>query len=449
MTTTESASELSTLLLHSDDETLREYCTALPEASLAEQLKELDTEAIWRVLALLEPRRRAQVFGYLDLDLQVELSKSISGGRLADLLTQMSADERVDLFKKLPEEAQDAVFPLLAKAEREDIRKLSSYPEGTAGAIMTSDYVTLTPDLTVSQALEKLRREWPGKETIYYAYVVDASRRLMGFVSLRKLILSKPQALIGNIMQPDVIFVRAMESQEKTAKLVAKHDLIALPVINGGDALVGIVTHDDALDVVTEEATEDILRMASTDVEEYENPSFLQSIRRRCPWLTVNLGTAMISSFTVSLFQETISHYVVLAALMPIIAGLGGNAGTQTLAVTVRGLALGTVNPKDGLRVIAKEVGVGLLNGMLIGMLMGGISYFWFHNPWLGLIMFMALTANIIIAGFFGSAIPLTLKALKLDPALGSSVFITAATDVSGFLTFLSLSTLLLAHLGH
>ena len=444
---TENLDSFHSLLLSGDDHTRREYCAAIPDASLAEQIKDFAVGSIWEILNLVEPRRRASVFGHLDLKLQVELTKSISGDQLADLLTMMSADERVDLYKKLPEDLQDLVLPLLAKAEREDIRKLSSYAEGTAGAIMTSDYVTLPPEINAAQALEKLRRQWPGKETIYYAYVTDKNRRLMGFVSLRKLIVSKPQALVGDIMKPDVIFVRAQEAQEKTAEIIAKHDLIALPVVNGGDALVGIVTHDDALDIVTEEATEDILRMASTDAEEYENPSYFQSIRRRSPWLTLNLGTALLSSYVVSKFTSTITDYVILAALMPVIAGLGGNAGTQTLAVTVRSIALGKLPIAKCGRVILKELGVGLSNGLLIGTFMGIIAYFWFNNPWLGLIMFLAMTTNLLIAGLLGSAIPITLKALKLDPALGSSVFITTATDISGFLIFLSLATLLLSHL--
>jgi len=435
------------LLLTGDDETRREYCAALPDATLADQLKGLEAGIIWQILSLVEPRRRAMVLGYFDLSLQVEITESLSRDQLADLLTDMSADERVDLFKKLPEDLQESVFPLLAKAEREDIRKLSSYPEGTAGAIMTSDYVTLTPDLTVSQALEKLRRQWPGKETIYYAYVVDEKRHLLGFVSLRRLILSKPEAYVANIMKPEVIFVRAGESRENTAKIIAKHDLIALPVINGGDTLVGIVTHDDAMDALTEEATEDILRMASTDAEEYENPSFLQSVRWRSPWLTLNLGTASVSAFMISRFQDTLSHYVILAALMGMVAGLGGNAGTQTLAVTVRGIALGKIPRAQGWRVIAREASVGFLNGIIIGSVLAIVAYLLFGKPWIGLIMFLAMTANLIVAGLFGSAIPLTLKALKLDPALGSSIFVTCATDVSGFTIFLTLATLLLPHL--
>ncbi len=438
---------LQSLLLKGDNQTRREYCAAIPDASLADQIKDFKVDAIWEILDLVEPRRRAIIFGHLDLNLQVELTESISDDRLADLLTLMSADERVDLFKKLPADLQDSVIPLLAKAEREDIRKLSSYAERTAGAIMTSDYVTLTPGITVTQALEKLRREWPGKETIYYAYVTDENRRLMGFVSLRKLIIAKPYALIGNIMKPDVIFVRAQESQENTAKIIAKHDLIALPVVNGGDALVGIVTHDNALDVVRDEATEDILRMASTDAEEYENPSYFQSIRQRSPWLTLNLGTALLSSLVVSHFTNTISQFAILAALMPIVAGLGGNAGSQTVAVTVRGIALGKVPGANAWRVILKELSVGISNGLIIGFFMGVIAYFWLDNPWLGLILFMAMTANLFIAGLLGSAIPITLRALHLDPALGSSVFITASTDITGFLVFLSLATKLLAHL--
>ncbi|MEW6289269.1 MAG: magnesium transporter [Thermodesulfobacteriota bacterium] len=444
MTTPEYAQELRTLLLSGEGEIRRDLCAELPEATLAEVLTGQSPQTVWELLSLMRPWKRAAVFGYFNLDFQVYLTENINKDELADLLTEMSADERVDLFKRLPEDAQESVFPLLAKAEREDIRKLSSYEESMAGSVMTSEYVTLTPDLTVTQALEKLRRQWPGKETIYYAYVIGEGRRFLGFVSLRKLILAKPSAYVGDIMKAEAIYILATDPREKAAELIAKYDLIALPVVNGGGALVGIITHDDALDVVTEEATEDMLRMASTDSEEYENSSILQSIRLRSPWLTLNLGTAMLSSFTVSLFQDTISQYVILAALMPIIAGLGGNAGTQTLAVTVRGIALGKVPLGRGRKLILKEAGVGLLNGAIIGLLVGSIALFGFHKPWLGLIMLLAMVCNLIIAGLIGSAIPLALKSLKLDPALGSSVFITAATDISGFFVFLSLATLMM-----
>jgi len=444
MTTPVYAQEMRNLLLSGEREIRRDLCAELPEATLAEVLTGQSPQTVWELLSLMQPWKRAAVFGYFNLDFQVYLTENINKDELADLLTEMSADERVDLFKRLPEDAQESVFPLLAKAEREDIRKLSSYEENMAGSVMTSEYVTLTPDITVTQALEKLRRQWPGKETIYYAYVIGEGRRFLGFVSLRKLILAKPSAYVGDIMKAEAVYIRASDPREKAAELIAKYDLIALPVINGGDALIGIITHDDALDVVTEEATEDMLRMASTDSEEYENSSILQSIRLRSPWLTLNLGTAMLSSLTVSFFQDTISHYVILAALMPIIAGLGGNAGTQTLAVTVRGIALGKVPLGQGRKVILQEAGVGLVNGAIIGLLVGSIAMFGFHKPWLGLIMLLAMVCNLIIAGLIGSAIPLALKALKLDPALGSSVFITAATDISGFFVFLSLATLMM-----
>ncbi|MBU4261116.1 MAG: magnesium transporter [Proteobacteria bacterium] len=444
MTTPEYAQDLRTLLLSGEAEIRRDLCAELPEATLAEILTGQSPQSVWELLSLMRPWKRAAVFGYFNLDFQVYLTENINKDELADLLTEMSADERVDLFKRLPEDAKASVFPLLAKAEREDIRKLSSYEENMAGSVMTSEYVTLTPDLTVTEALEKLRLQWPGKETIYYVYVIGEDRRLLGFVSLRKLILAKPSAYVGDIMKAEVIYIRAVDPREKAADLIAKYDLIALPVVNGGASLIGIITHDDALDVVTEEATEDMLRMASTDSEEYENSSILQSIRLRSPWLTLNLATAMLSSFTVSRFQDTISSYVMLAALMPIIAGLGGNAGTQTLAVTVRGIALGKIPVGRGRKIIMREASVGLLNGAIIGLLVGAIAFFVFHKPWLGLIMLLAMVCNLIIAGLLGSAIPLALKALKLDPALGSSIFITAATDISGFFVFLSLATLMM-----
>lgn len=438
---------LRNFLLTADDKSRTDYLAELPDATLADILASLAPEQIWNILALIFPQRRAMVFGHLGIDLQVRLTGIIGHDQLAGLITLMSADERVDLFKQLSEDKQETIWPLLARVNREDIRKLSSYPEGTAGAIMTSDYVFFTPDLPVADALQKLRREWPGKETIYYTYVVNKKRQLLGYLSLRELIVAHPAAIVGDIMNTDIVFIRANDSREETANLIAKHDLIALPVVNGGGAFVGIVTHDDALDVMTEEATEDILRMAGTDVDEHKGGSFSRSIFLRSPWLTVNLVTALCSSFVVSRFSDTISQYVMLAAMMPVIAGLGGNAGTQTLAVTVRGIALGEISPARGWRVILREMGICFSNGIMIGSLVGVITYYWLDKAWLGLIMLMAMTTNFLIAGIFGSAIPLALKALKLDPALGSSVFITAATDVGGFAVFLSLATLMLHHL--
>ncbi len=444
MDTNISIPESRAFLLDSDDSTCREFCSGLADATLADHLEHFSAAEIWRVLQCLDLRRRAMIFGRLQLERQVELASSISSEFLVELITAMPADERVDLYKILPESIQDSVMPFLAKAEREDIRKLSSYEEGTAGAIMTSDYVAFRPDLTVTEALAKIRREWSGKETIYYTYVVDANRRLLGFVSLRNLILAKPTSVMASIMQPDVMFGRVSDDQEHIAQIIARHNLIALPIINGGDTLVGIVTHDNALDVVTEEATEDILRMAGMEAEEQVNSPVYKSVMFRAPWLSINLLTAICASFVVSLFQDTLSHYIVLAAMMPIIAGMGGNAGTQALAITVRGIALGEVSLATGRGLIIKEVAAGCVNGILLGLLIGVIAYFWIGNPWLGLIMFVAMTANLTIAGLFGSVIPLTLKALKIDPALGSSIFITTATDVGGFFIFLSLATLML-----
>ncbi|MEW6219260.1 MAG: magnesium transporter [Thermodesulfobacteriota bacterium] len=444
MTSQTAASSLDAVLLHDLDTIQRDPLEGLPDATLAERLENRSPAEIWAILAEVPRLRRAMVFGHLPLAVQRQVAEAIPRETVADLVSAMSADERVDLMKELPDEVQDEIFPLLARAEREDIRKLAAYAEGTAGAIMTSAYVTLRPELTVAAALEKLRHEWPGKETIYYAYVINDRRQLVGLVSLRGLILARPSARVGDIMNPDVIFVRAGDSQEETAALIAKHDLIALPVVNGGDALVGIVTHDDALDVVTAEATEDMLRMAGTDAEEHPGASIFTSIRLRCPWLTVNLGTAMLASLVVSHFQDTLSRYIVLAAMMPIVAGLSGNAGTQTLAVTVRGIALGEIEAAAGWRTILREAGIGCVNGAVVGVVMGLVAFLWHGNPWLGLIMFLAMVANLLVAGLVGSGIPLTLKALRLDPALGSSIFITATTDVCGFSIFLSLATMLL-----
>jgi magnesium transporter len=244
--------------------------------------------------------------------------------------------------------------------------------------------------------------------------------------------------------------VRGDDDIEHVVKEMTHYDFLAMPVVDSDDRLVGIITYDDVFDVMTEQATEDMYLLANLDTDEKITSSLPRSVKLRVPWLLINLGTALLAAFTVSLFSKTISNFVVLASLMPIVAGIGGNAGTQSLTVVVRALALGEIKLRGNWRVLLKQVGVGLCNGLICGLVMAGIAYVWHRNFWLSAILWMAMTANMILAGLFGALVPITLRKLKLDPALGSSIFVTMATDVGGFFTFLGLATLLLQHLlGH
>ena len=442
--------ELRDHIANADRQALLAAFHELHPADAAEQLSELSPEEIARYIEIVGPADALLVFEFVPFEYQKETLQHLSRDAQATLVGLMSPDDRADLLEELDEKFQERLLSLLMQAERQDALKLITYPEDSAGAYMTTDYARLRPDATVRTALDQLRLQAPKKETIYYAYVVDSARRLVGIVSLRNLITAHPASLVVEIMNKNVISVRGDDDIEHVVKEMTHYDFLAMPVVDSDDRLVGIITYDDVFDVMTEQATEDMYLLANLDTDEKITSSLPRSVKLRVPWLLINLGTALLAAFTVSLFSKTISNFVVLASLMPIVAGIGGNAGTQSLTVVVRALALGEIKLRGNWRVLLKQVGVGLCNGLICGMVMAGIAYVWHRNLWLALILWMAMTANMILAGLFGALVPITLRKLKLDPALGSSIFVTMATDVGGFFTFLGLATLLLHHLlGH
>ncbi len=451
MADTEAIQTLRDAIQTGDRDAVLERFRHLHPADAAEQLAALNALEVSRYIELVGPEEALSVFEFVPFELQMETLKLLPQRILQEILTFMSPDDRADLVEELDEESRERILSYLVKSERQNILKLITYPEDSAGAYMTTDYAFLHPALPIRAALDQLRFQASKKETIYYVYVVDYSRRLIGFVSLEDLIMGRPDHHVADIMNRNVISVRVDDDIEHVVGEMRHYDFLAMPVVDGDQRLVGIITYDDVFDVMTEEATEDMYLLANLDTDEKITSPLSRSVKLRVPWLLINLGTALLAAFTVSRFSETIASYVALAALMPIIAGMGGNAGTQSLTVVVRALALGEISVRGNWRVLLKEVGVGLFSGMICGLVMGGIALFWHRNVWLSLILWMAMTVNLVIAGLFGALIPITLRKLKLDPALGSSIFVTTATDVGGFLTFLGLSTLLLHHLltGH
>jgi len=434
--------DLSFLYASGDKAALRKALESVHPATAAEFLSELPAPDIWRLLDELDTKRAGEVIGALDEDLQVQLAAQESPEKVAAIVAELPPDDRADLVLAMDEEVRYAVLPLIARAERENIRRLASYEAETAGALMTTDYAALPESISVQDALERLRLEAPDRETIYYVYLLDAERRLTGLVSLKDLIVARPRTLaVGEIAHRDVVTVRVDQDQEEVARTLSDYDFLAIPVVDAEQRLVGIVTFDDAMDIIEEEAEEDIFQMASVSTEESIDTPLLASVRLRWMWLVINLGTAILAALTVALFEDTIAQFTALAVMMPIIAGMGGNAGTQTMAVVVRGLALGKLRFANSWRLLLKEIGVGLANGMITGVLMGVIAVLWYGNPWLGLIMLLAMIGNLVIAGLFGALFPVLLKASGKDPALASTIFITTATDVGGFLLFLGLST--------
>ncbi len=423
---------------------LMESVRGLHPADAAEKLAELPPEEIAGYVETIGPERALAVFEFLPFETQKDVLSRLTQETLRRLITLMRPDERADLVEELDEEFRERLLSLLIQAERQNLLRLLTYPEDSAGAYMTTDYALLEAHTTVRRALDDLRVQAPKKETIYYAYVVDADRRLIGIVSLRDLIMARPDSLVDHIMRRNVISVPVDMDIEEVAQEMIHYDFLAMPVVDGEGRLVGIITYDDIFDVMTEEATEDMYLLANLDTDDKISSPIPRSVKLRAPWLLVNLGTALIASYTVSLFSETISRFVVLASLMPLVAGLGGNAGTQSLTVVVRALALGEIKTKGTWKVVLRQAAVGLCNGALCGLVLALITYLWHHNPWLSAIMWMAMIFNMIVAGSLGALVPILLRKLNLDPALGSSIFVTAATDTGGFFFFLGLATIFL-----
>ncbi len=446
--------DLRELIHAGEDAVLRDFFSDHHPAQIAEIIEDFEPAEGDKLVGLLPLRLRADVLSYLGTDRQVSTVERMDPAEAAALLHLMSHDERADLVKKLAEEDVDRILPHLAQAEREDIRRLASYEPGTAGAVMTTDYVTLPPTLTVREAMERLRHEAPDRETIYYSYVVDPQRRLIGFVSLKRLILARPLARIEDIMQREVIVARVDEDQESVARQIAKYDLLAIPVVDQNDMLVGIITHDDALDILRQEQTQDMLAFggvskdAEADDESYWQGRIHESVRRRIGWLLMLFLAGTITRYVVHAFswvEGRLPGDIELDAFIPLLIGTGGNAGSQTVGTIIRGVALGEIQPSDAPRVVMREMITGLLLGLLLGLL--GFAFTWLifgHTPGFGAVIGLALLGICVWANVIGALVPLLAKRVNIDPALVSAPLISTLVDATGLCIFYTITIVLL-----
>jgi magnesium transporter len=396
-------------------------------------------------LALLSAEGLARFLQHLDDEDREELIRRMPRETLARVLDHMETDEAADVIRSLP--PADAARVLANMTTAANVTPLLQHEEETAGGIMTRGYIALHPEMTAREAINFLRLRRPAAEEGYYLYVLDETNRLQGVVNLRQLIIADPSTPIAELMTRDAITVAPETDQEETARLLQHYRLRALPVVDKQGVLLGIVTVDDVIDVIEEEATEDIYRLAGVGVREWALSPLRESLRNRIPHLLVNLLTAFLSGFTVSLFEGTIARAATLAVFMPIIAGHGGNTGTQAATVVVRSLALGEVTPADVARIVFKEVRFGLVHGCLAGLLAAGLAFALYQNPWLSGVVYLAMQGNVVVAGIVGATIPLGLRALRIDPALASSIWLTTFTDVMGFLLLLGAGSLLVTRL--
>jgi len=432
-----------------NDHEIKNICHAMHPADLAAQFSELSLEQSVEIISKLSPDCCAQVLGHMDYDDQRDIALRLPDQTLAATIALMSSDDRVDLIQSLPEDRGETLLHLLAKTEREDIRRLCSYHEGTAGAIMTSEYAILTPDLTARQAINKLRLEAPDKETIYYAYVIDSRRRLLGLISLRQLILAKPDTLVESFMRREPVVVGVNEDQEEVARKMAKYDLLAIPVINGNDSLVGIITFDDAHDVTEAEATEDFHRMGSIANEigadslmniSLKDASIWLMIQKRLPWLLALVFMNIFSGAGIAFFEDTIQAAVALVFFLPLLIGSGGNAGAQSGTLMVRALALGDVRIKDWVHLLGKEILIALGIGIVMGLAVSMIGIFRAGTS-VTVVVALTMVLNVIFGSLLGMSLPFLLTRFRLDPATASAPLITSLCDIGGVLIYFSIAT--------
>ena len=365
---------------------------------------------------------------------------------IARLAQEIPSDDAAALIDSLPKELSIAVLDLMRPKESGVVEHLLEYDDQTAGRIMNPHVFALSEDLTVGEAITELQGA-RDVEMVFYLYVVDGRRHLVGVTSLRRLLLVSPETPLKRIMTTDVMSAQVETDQEEVAQEVASYNLLALPVVDKENKLVGVITVDDVIDVIKDEATEDIYRLAGVAGDEHSFTPPLESLRKRLPWLGVNLVTAFFAAIVVALFEGTIERVTALAVFMPVVAGMGGNAGTQTLTVIVRGIALGELSWGNSRKALFKEVAVGIGNGLVLGLIAAVVAWGMRGNLAIGLLLGAAMIVNMFVAATAGTLIPLGLRAANVDPALASSVFITTMTDVFGFLSFLGLATLFLGYL--
>jgi len=422
--------------------------TRVHPADLGPVLADLSPDEIRTVVDLLFGQRRAaSLLRELPHEVQAHVMESLADQRLADVLARLEVDDMLELTDAIAEERRETILDLLPAHRREDLRKIELYPPSSAGRVMTTSYLALDEKMTAEEAIESIRAAADVSESQLYLYVIDESHHLKGVVPIRRLVAAPAERLVSDLMVREPARVEPDADQEEVAQLVARYDLLAVPVADIDGTMLGVITVDDVIDVITEEATEDMYRLAGlSDGDRVFSPPVL-SIRKRLPWMVLNLATVSLAASVVAFFEYTLEQLVSLAMFLPVVAGMGGNGGIQTLTVTTRGIALGEIQFSTGLRAVTKEMAVGLCLGACVGVLCAGLAILWSGNPYLGLVLFVSLVATLTFAGLLGAAVPLALEALNLDPALGSGVIVTTITDAFGFVTFLGSATLLLDHL--
>ncbi len=424
---------------NADGHELRALVKGLHNADLADLMELLGPDDRQGFIRLLGDDIDFHVLPELDETLRDEVLEELPTKAVVEAVRELESDDAVYLLEDMHSDEQQKILKQLPESERVALKRSLDYPEDSAGRLMRSEFVAVPPFWNVGQVIDYLRQDETLPADFHEVLVVDPAFHLLGAVALNRLLRTKRPVRIEDIMEKDIISVKAVEDQEQVAYVFEQYNLLSAPVVDEDGRVSGVVTIDDIVDVIQEEVEEDIHRLGGVGDEELTDTVW-QTARGRFTWLAVNLLTAVFASYVISLFDASIEQMVALAVLMPIVASMGGNAGTQTMTVAVRALATHELLPVNAARVIGREAMVGLLNGSVLAILMGALAALWFDNTGLGLVLVVAMIVNMLVAALSGILIPLMLERLGVDPAIASSVFVTTVTDVVGFFAFLGLA---------
>jgi magnesium transporter len=438
--------QIKELLEGGQDRRLADLVEDIHPADLASALRELPREDQVRVFRLLPSAQAGDVLSELDDPLLRELVRSLDETEVSRILDTMPSDHVVEVVEELPKEEADKLLDLMAEEKSEEVQELLEYGEGTAGRLMSPHFVAVPESATVAEAIEHIRKAATGDDA-FYLYVVDAHEHLVGVVPLHRLLTADPGTPIVATRDEDVESVTVDTDQEEVATLVRRYNVLEVPVVDGNRRLLGTISVEDVIDVIQEEATEDIQRLGGAGGDETIFDSPRSVLPRRLVWRVINLATAVLAASVIGLFEGSIRELATLAVFMPIVASMGGIGTTQTATVVIRGIALGDLTRGVLRRVLGRELWVGFVTGVANGVLIAVFAYLWKQHLLLALILGVALLLNMLVAAVVGTLVPVALKVLRIDPAIASSVIITTFTDVFGFFSFLGLATLLIKFL--
>ncbi|MBI5789504.1 MAG: magnesium transporter [Candidatus Schekmanbacteria bacterium] len=438
--------DLKQLLQQNDREELKVLAEEIHPADIAEAAAELEGQEVAQIIEIIGGSNALNIFEFLPLETQKDTVEYIPKQKLALMIEEMSPDNRADLVKNIDKELQERFMPYVAQAERNDIKRLMDYEEDTAGSVMTTEYVSLPSGIKAGEALESLRQQAPDKETIYDVYILDEARKLIGFLTLKQIILARSNQQLGQIMNEEPIYCKVGDDVEAVADQIAKYDLLAIPVVDNENHLMGIVTVDDVIDIVEEQNTEDFQRISAVVPLEYSyfETKFIHLFGHRLLWLVILLVMDFFSGSIIARYEGSLKALVSLTIFIPMLLDTGGNTGSQSSTMLIRALSLGEVTFKDFFTIIRRELLMGLLLGVTLSIVAFGKAWLMGESVGLGLTVGIALAVTVIVANLTGALLPLLSKLLKIDPALISSPLITTVADVVGLIVYFETARVLL-----